>query len=140
ASGRMDRCSHAAREAAAAAVETLSTQFNRGCPMNAVIEHKKDQLPAQQEPANLLQIIERASKDPTVDMDKLERLMAMHERMVARNAESAFNAAMEACQAEMRPISADATNPQTRSKYATYGKLDKALRPIYTRHGFSISF
>ncbi|MGN6282127.1 ERF family protein, partial [Frateuria sp.] len=26
------------------------------------------------------------------------------------------------------------------SKYATYGKLDKALRPVYTDHGFALSF
>jgi len=40
----------------------------------------------------------------------------------------------------MGRIEADATNNQTRSKYATYGKLDKALRPIYTYEGFSLSF
>jgi hypothetical protein len=40
----------------------------------------------------------------------------------------------------MGRVSADATNPQTRSKYATYGKLDSILRPIYTTHGFSLSF
>lgn len=111
--------------------------------MNAVIERQQT-LPGVPDPVDaptsLLQIISRAASDPTVDVDKMERLMAMHERIVARQAEASFNAAMEACQAEMQPISADATNPQTRSKYATYGKLDRALRPIYTRHGFSLSF
>jgi hypothetical protein len=104
--------------------------------MNAVVS-RPDQ-PA--EGGALLEIISRAASDPTVDVEKMERLMAMHERITARQAEAAFNAAMEACQAEMHPISTDATNPQTRSKYATYGKLDRALRPIYTRHGFSLSF
>src|SRR5690606_2318016 len=74
------------------------------------------------------------------DVDKMERLLAMQERIIARNAEADFNVAMTACQAEMRAISTDAENKQTRSKYATYGKLDKALRPIYTKHGFSLSF
>jgi hypothetical protein len=108
--------------------------------MNAVVE-RQDQLTATAvEPISLLAIISRAASDPTIDVEKMERLMAMHERISARQAEAAFNAAMESCQAEMRPISTDATNPQTRSKYATYGKLDRALRPIYTRHGFSLSF
>jgi hypothetical protein len=40
----------------------------------------------------------------------------------------------------MRTIGKDASNPQTRSKYATYAKVDQALRPIYTEHGFSLSF
>ena len=48
--------------------------------------------------------------------------------------------AFVAAQAEIGRIAADATNPQTRSKYATYGKLDSVLRPIYTRHGFALSF
>jgi len=53
---------------------------------------------------------------------------------------TSFNAAMAEAQTEMRPVSADATNPQTRSKYASYAALDKALRSIYTRHGFGLSF
>lgn len=88
----------------------------------------------------VLQVIERAARDQTVDVDKLERLMAMRERLVARDAEAAFNAALTACQASVGRIAADATNPQTRSQYATYAKLDKVLRPIYTANGFSLSF
>lgn len=90
--------------------------------------------------AAIFSIIERAARDPNVDLDKMERLMAMREREMSRQAEQAFNEAMKAAQAEMRPISADAVNTQTRSKYATYAKLDAALRPIYTKHGFSVSF
>lgn len=109
--------------------------------MNAVVVPPTNtEVSAATEPVNLLQIIERAARDQSIDIDKMERLMAMHERMVARNAESEFNAAMQACQAEMRRIAADAENPQTRSDYASYGKLDQTLRPIYTRHGFSLSF
>ncbi len=75
-----------------------------------------------------------------VDVDKLDRLMQMHERLLARSAEESFNAAMTDAQTEMRPIAADANNPQTRSKYASYAQLDRALRPVYTNHGFGISF
>lgn len=91
-------------------------------------------------PTSLIQVIERAARDPSVDIEKMERLMTMHERILDRNAETAFNTAMNLAQAEMRPISADAENPQTRSRYASYAKLDKALRPIYIKHGFALSF
>ena len=40
----------------------------------------------------------------------------------------------------MRAIAADANNPQTRSRYASYFALDNAVRPIYTKHGFSLTF
>lgn len=89
---------------------------------------------------SIMQVIERAAMNPMVDIDKMERLLAMKERMDGKEAEAAFNGAMTMAQSEMGRISADASNPQTRSQYVTYGKLDSILRPIYTRHGFSLSF
>lgn len=89
---------------------------------------------------NTVSMFERLAKDPTVDVAKLERLMALQERALARNAEAEYNAAMARVQAEIRPIAADAENPQTRSRYASYAALDRALRPIYTKEGFALSF
>jgi len=88
----------------------------------------------------VLSIIDAAAKNPDVDVVKLEKMLDMQERILNRQAETDFNAAMSAAQSEMGRVSADAVNPQTRSKYASYAALDKALRPIYTRHGFAISF
>lgn len=108
---------------------------------NALVEHEPIQaLIPVSEGSAIFQIIERAARDPKVDLDKMERLMAMRERELARTAEQAFNEAMKAAQSEMRSITADAHNSQTKSRYATYAALDKALRPIYTKHGFSVSF
>lgn len=95
---------------------------------------------AKPEPVAILDVISRAASDPAVDVDKLDRLLQMHERLAARDAEAAFNIALNACQTETGRVSADATNPQTRSRYATYARLDFILRPIYTAHGFSLSF
>ncbi|MCS7578709.1 ERF family protein [Pseudomonas aeruginosa] len=92
------------------------------------------------EATTVLQVIQKAVSDPGCDIDKLERLLAMKERMDSKAAEVEFNDALSRVQARMGRIEADATNSQTRSKYATYGKLDKALRPIYTSEGFSLSF
>jgi hypothetical protein len=93
-----------------------------------------------QEASNLIQVIADAARDPAVDINKMERLWEMHERMKNRAAEEAFNAAMNKAQAEMGRVAADAANPQTKSLYATYGKLDAMVRPVYTRNGFSVSF
>lgn len=108
--------------------------------MNAVQKIDEPATQVAEYAGGILAIIERAARDPSVDIDKLERLIAMQERVQARDAELEFNRAMNAAQAEMRPISANASNPQTRSRYATFDKLDRALRPIYTHHGFSHSF
>lgn len=75
-----------------------------------------------------------------LDVDKLERLIAFQERFRAEDARQVFNAALAACQSEIPRIAPDASNPQTRSKYASYAALDNAIRPVYTSHGFSLSF
>ncbi len=107
--------------------------------MNAVVESKEQPM-VESAAASMVQVIERMASNPAVDVDKLERLLQMQERIVARDAEARFNASMTAAQGEMGRISADATNPETRSKYASYAKLDKVLRPIYVKHGFALSF
>lgn len=91
-------------------------------------------------PTTPVSIFERLAQDPTVSVEKIERLMALWERGEAKQAETAFNAAMSEAQAAMSPVAADASNPQTRSRYASYEAMDRALRPIYTRHGFGLSF
>lgn len=119
--------------------------------MNAVVERLETPPAPQQQRAlvegassldagNLIHVIAAAARDPNVDIDKMERLWAMHERLKGRADEEAFNAAMNKAQGEMGRVAVDAANAQTRSVYATYGQLDKAVRPIYTKHGFSISF
>ncbi|WP_448647130.1 ERF family protein [Pseudomonas mohnii] len=109
--------------------------------MTNVATVERDQpLATVSEAATILSVIQRAAADPKCDIEKMERLMAMHERMQAKTAETEFNAALSRVQSEMGRIAADATNSQTRSQYATYGKLDSALRPKYTKEGFSLSF
>jgi hypothetical protein len=84
---------------------------------------KAEVIPASQQPqggqvvqasaTTLLQVIQQAATNPQVDIDKMERLMAMHERMQAREAETAWNDAMAACQRELRQVAPDAFNSQT---------------------------
>lgn len=88
----------------------------------------------------VLNLIARAASDPNCDIDKMERLMKMHGEMEMRAREQVFNDAMGRAQQKMRPVAKDASNPQTRSKYASYAALDNAVRPIYSAEGFSLSF
>lgn len=110
--------------------------------MNNAIVERQEQAPVAvtSESATMLQVIQSMATNPACDMDKLERLMELKERMDAKTAEADFNAALSRVQGNMGRVGADATNNQTRSQYATYGKLDKAVRPIYTAEGFSLSF
>lgn len=88
----------------------------------------------------LIRVIERVAMNPDVDITKLEKMLDMQERIFNREAEQSFNTSMAHAQSEMGRVSADATNPQTRSRYASYAALDRAIRPVYTQHGFALSF
>lgn len=109
--------------------------------MNAnAVAKLHDDAPPVAEGATLLAVISRIASDPSTDVDKLERLMAMYERGEAKRAEAEFNDALNQAQSEMGTIGVNKTNNQTHSSYATYEKLDVKLRPIYIRHGFALSF
>jgi hypothetical protein len=86
-----------------------------------------------------LSLIERIARDPTIDIDRLERMLAFQERLMARQAEIDFNEAMNRCQEEIQPVARQTENTVTRSWYAKLEAVDAAIRPIYLKHGFSLS-
>jgi hypothetical protein len=49
--------------------------------------------PPLDSPSTILALIERVALDPSADVEKLERMMAMYERLKAKEAEVAYNAA-----------------------------------------------
>ena len=109
--------------------------------MSNLIERQADQLPAAQpESTTVLSIISKAASDPSVDIDKLERLMQMHERMQARSAEQEFNAAMAQMQCEIPTVFEGAVNLHTKNSYATLDDINRTLKPVMQRHGFAITF
>lgn len=93
-----------------------------------------------QDQAGAVALFERLALDPNASVEKIERLMALFERTESRRSEMAFNTAMAEAQKAMRPVAADAWNPSTKSRYASYEALDTALRPTYTANGFGLSF
>lgn len=92
------------------------------------------------EASSIIQIIDRAARDPNVDMDKMERLLAMHERIQDRQAVQEFNVALAAAKSEMPSVVRDENNDHTSSKYATLEAVSKAMDPITLKHGFVHSF
>lgn len=86
----------------------------------------------------LLSVI--TSEAQNLDTEKMQQMIAMYNAIKDRGAQEAFDLAMNEAQAEMRAIATDSANPQTKSRYASYAALDRVLRPIYTKHGFSLSF
>lgn len=92
------------------------------------------------EPSSLLNVIERASRDSTVDVSKLQALLEMSERVTRAQAKQEFTQALSAVAGELEPIARDARNTHTNTRYAKLESIDSALRPIYSRHGFSVRY
>lgn len=90
-------------------------------------------------PPSIMQAIQLAV-DRQSPIEVLERLWAIQQQYAQAEAKRSYSVAMSACQSEIRSVAPDATNPQTHSRYASYKALDDAIRPVYSKHGFSVSF
>ena len=100
--------------------------------------------PAVSQAAAIISVIERAATNPNVDIDKMERLLEMQERIMQRDARAAFASAL----AEMSPnlpaiverggIKDRAGNVQ--STYALWEDINDAIKPVLAKHGFALSF
>lgn len=107
----------------------------------SIATSRTEQLPAVvSDSATILAVIQRAAADPGCDIEKMERLMQMHEKFVDRTASAAYNAAMVRAQQRIQPVARNALNTQTSSYYAKLEDIDRSISPVYTAEGFSLSF
>lgn len=108
---------------------------------------------AASEAASLISLIERASADPSVDLDRLERLYAMYEKASARAARSAFLDALMAAKSALPRIikTGDITGnvkddrgakvgKKKQSTYAKWEEVCAQIEPVLAAHGLVLSF
>jgi len=88
----------------------------------------------------LASFIERAARDPEFDVQKFGELLRMQREVEHDQARKSFNRAMASAQAEMLPVVRDAKNSHLNNRYAKLETIDAAIRPIYTRWGFSVRY
>lgn len=115
------------------------------------------QMPAVQtasENTAIIQMIERVAKDPSIDIDRFERLLAMQERVMEKNAKSSYMAALSELQADL-PVVGRRGQIEIRAKdnkgertgviiqstaYALWEDINEAIKEPLKRHGFALSF
>lgn len=117
--------------------------------MNAVVQHEPVTLPAVSESAAIIQVIERAAMNPNVDIDKMERLLQMQERIMERNAKAAYAAALAEMQPSI-PVITERGKIEVKDKeskrviqstgYALWEDINEAIKPVLAAHGFALSF
>lgn len=123
----------------------------------ALVEHEPvENVPAPivSEATAVFQIIERAARDPNVDIDKMERLIAMQERMQASRAKTAYAAALAEMQPDLPVVGRrgkitvrkkDASGERTgdvqqATPYALWEDINDAIKPVLAKHRFALSF
>lgn len=87
-----------------------------------------------------LALIESVVANPEVSVDKIKALMDMQLLLEDREAEKAFDAAMIDAQDDVQALAWDKINREKDSRHASYPKIDKMLRPIRKKHGFTMSW
>lgn len=106
--------------------------------MNA---EKQLDLPAvPQAPSGMVSMMERLALNPDLPVDKLEKLLDMQIKIRAIEAEQSYSAAMAIVQNKLPTVAKDRLNEHTNSRYARIEAIAKAIKPVYTTEGFSLSF
>ena len=110
--------------------------------------------PPSDSPSTVLALIERVVLEPRVDVEKLERMIAMYERLKAKEAELAFNAAKARILKKLAGIKIvknrsvlheiDRGKPQRGAceafKYAPLEEIDRHLRPLLAKEDMDLSY
>lgn len=94
-------------------------------------------------PSDLLAVIAQAVADPRIDVNKMERLLAMHQTIMVEQREVAFKGALARLQAKLPQINKDGrivVKGVERSRYARIEDIDVAIRPLLAEEGFALSF
>jgi len=99
---------------------------------------------APSETTVVLDGITRAALDPNVDVEKLERLLAIQQTLLADQRRTAFRAALARLQEKLPQITKQGTildrEGKSRNRFAKIEDIDSAIRPLCAEEGFSFSF
>jgi len=95
----------------------------------------------------MLAIIEKFGASPDVDVAKLEKMLEMQERIMAKQAEIDFTESMTRMKPNLPAIDKNGTilftdknGNERRTPHARYEDIQEAINPHLVKEGFSISF
>jgi hypothetical protein len=93
--------------------------------------------------SSLIEAITRAAKDPSVDVDKMSKLLEMHMLMVAVAAEESFNQAFARLQPQLPRVAKRGLIGRGTDReipYARFEDICEVTLPLLWREGFTVSF
>lgn len=112
--------------------------------MSAVAKTEAQEPAVISDAAGILAVIERAALNPQIEVEKMERLLAMQERILERDARASFAAALTELQPQLPVITENGGIKNNagvvQSTYAEWEDINDAIRPLLHEHGFALSF
>lgn len=93
----------------------------------------------QSESAQIIGMIGKLASDPDSDIDKMERLMAMRDKMLEKEQLAIFNTALSVMQDEI-PAIAERGKGHGTIRYAKWEDVNSVIKPIMAKHGFALRF
>jgi hypothetical protein len=125
-----------------------------------VAESKMTPAPARQtQGADMLSVIERIATSPNFNIEALNAVVALRERIQASEAKAAFDRDLAAMQPQLPTIDSRGVitvyskgdreklggprptdTPQQKTPYALMADINDAVRPALAEHGFALSF
>lgn len=97
----------------------------------------------QSEVLAVLQMIERAASNPATDVEKLEKLFELRERVRAQVARDTFVEALVGLQEELPVIKTAGRITYAKGgsiRYAKWDDIIAAIQPFLTKYGFTLTF
>lgn len=118
--------------------QEVSTEVKQTAP--AVLVHDAGN-------ASFLAVIERIASNPDLSVEKMQAIMDMQERQMAKQAEINFNEALARLQPMLPHVEkkgmikfTDKNGVERNTPHARYEDIDEAIRPHLAVEGFSLSF
>lgn len=91
-------------------------------------------------PRSVLELCMMAARDPSIPTDRVKAFLEMADQQERKEAETLFDHAMIAAQAEMPPISRGSYNTHTKSWWAKLESISAKIDPIAKKHGFTLKY
>lgn len=95
---------------------------------------------------NFLALIEKVALDPAVNVEKMEKILNMQERILNKQAELEFNQAMAKAMAEIpsfeksKKVEKFKGGTGNQFTYASFESINKQVKPIIAKYGLFINF
>lgn len=88
----------------------------------------------------MVSMIERVAMSPDLPIERLERMLAMKEKMDQQEAKAQFDAAFSRASAEFPDIPLNGENKHNKTKYALLKDILTGVRPVLSKYGLALSF